>query len=199
MANKDELVKCEKILDKKFLRFFDAAYKNKETGKERHYFFVSRNDEADLAIFNEKVKISAVEAFTYIKIGNEYKIVMIDEFRSALNRRMLSFCAGLVDEGEDAETAIKRELYEEVGGIVKKIEFIRKNPLPTSAGLTDEANVFAVVELSDLEKQHLQAEEDIKVRIFTLDEARKILNDENTNITINSLLGLHLLVRELSR
>ena len=124
---------------------------------------------------------------------------MIDEFRSALNRRMLSFCAGLVDEGEDAETAIKRELYEEVGGIVKKIEFIRKNPLPTSAGLTDEANVFAVVELSDLEKQHLQAEEDIKVRIFTLDEARKILNDENTNITINSLLGLHLLVRELSR
>lgn len=194
MKNKYLLVK--KDLDKKFLKMYTVKYET--NGKPRDYFFVSRHDEKDLAVMNDEITPTAIEAFTYIKEDNEWKIIMIEEFRSAMNRKFYSFTAGLIEKGEEPNEAIKREVYEEIGGDVKNIELCQDYPMPLCAGMTDEANIFAIVELESLGKQHLEETEDITVRKFTVKELEKKIKSNELPLTVSGYLGAMLLINKLS-
>ena len=189
MENKYLFVKKE--MDKDFIKVYTVTYKT--NGENREYYFVSRNDEEDLAILNENYKPTAIEAFTYM--GDE--IIMIDEFRSALNKRVLSFCAGLIEPNEDYEKAFKREIFEELGGTIKSIKLCQNGPMPVCAGLSDEANVFAIVELDKLGKQHLEKTEDIKVVSFKVNELEKKIQNNELPLTASGYFGAMLLINEL--
>ena len=195
MENKYLFVK--KDLDKKFLKMYTATYET--NGKDREYVFVSRHDEEDLAIVNDEVKPTAIEAFTYIKdiSDNKYKIVMIEELRSAMNKRVISFCAGLIEDGEDYNKAIEREVYEEVGGKVKNIEILQNYPMSLCAGMTDEANIFSIVELESIGAQHLEDTEDIKVKIFDIDELEKKIKNNELMLTFTGYAGAMILINKL--
>ena len=194
---KKELIEIEKLLDKKFLKFYKAKYLIKQSNKETDYFFVSRNNTKDLAMIRSEIKPTAIEAFTYIKEDDNYKIVMIEEFRSAMNRNFFSFTAGLIEEDEDYVEAIKREIKEEIGGITKNIELCQNYPIPICPGLTDEANIFAIVELESLGEQHLEELEDIKVRIFEIDDLERKINNNELLLTISGYLGCMLLINKI--
>lgn len=195
MANKYLFVK--KDLDKKFLKMYTVTYET--NGKEREYFFVSRNDEEDLAILNDNIKPTAIEAFTYIKQDGKWKVVMIEEFRSAINRYVTSFCAGLIEDGEDVNKTIEREVYEEIGGKVKQIELLQNYPMSMCAGMTDEANYFALVELDSIGKQHLEETEDIKVLIYDIDELEEKINNSELALTASGYLGAKELIWKLKK
>ena len=122
---------------------------------------------------------------------------MIEEFRSPLNRKVFSFTAGLIEDGEDYKKAIKREVFEEIGGEVKKIELVQNYPIALCAGLTDEANMFAIVELSKIGKQHLETTEDIKVKTFTVDELEKKIQNSELELTVTGYLGCVLLINKI--
>ena len=145
----------------------------------------------DLAINHDLVKPTAIEAFTYYVDPEtmEIKVVMIEEFRSALGRYVTSFCAGLIENGEDVNKAIEREVYEEVGGKVEKITLLQDYPLSMCAGMCDEANYMAVVKLSSIGKQHLEETEDIKIKVYSLDELNSLLKNNQIYLTASGLLG----------
>ncbi len=189
MENK--FLNVKKELDKDFLKFYTAKYLT--NGKNREYFFVSRNDTEDLAVVTEKIKPTAIEAFTYYKD----KIIMIEEFRSAIGKKFYSFTAGLIEEGESIDKAIKREIYEEIGGKVKTIELLQNYPMAVCAGMTDEANYFALVELESLGKQHLEETEDIKVKIFEVDELEKLIKHNKLPLTASGYFGAMLVINKL--
>lgn len=87
---KQKLISVEKNYGTKYLNFYTAKYQT--DGKPRDYYFVSRNDINDLAIKNEQVKPTAIEAFTYTYDDNgEIQVVMIEEFRSAVGKYVTSF------------------------------------------------------------------------------------------------------------
>ena len=195
MENKYMFVK--KDLDKKFLKMYTATYETK--GKEREYFFVSRHDEDDLAVLNDRIKPTAIEAFTYIKdiSDDKYKIVMIEELRSPLNKIVVGFTAGLIEDGEDYRKAIEREVYEEIGGKIKNFELLQNYPLPVCAGMTDEANIFSIVELESIGVQHLEEMEDIKVLIFDIDELEKKIKNNELLLTFTGYAGAMILINKL--
>lgn len=193
MDNKYLFVK--KDLDKKFLKMYTATYET--NGKKRDYFFVSRNEEEDLAVMNDEIKPTAIEAFTYIKDNGVYKIVMIDELRSAFNKRFSSFCAGLIEKGEDYKEAVKREVYEELGGTVKSVELLQNYPMALCAGMTDEANIYTIVELESLGKQHLEETEDIKVKIYDVKDLENKIQNNELLLTVSGYLGAMLLINRL--
>ena len=66
-----------------------------------------------------------------------------------------------------------------------------------SAGLTDEANMFAIVELSKIGKQHLETTEDIKVKTFTVDELEKKIQNSELELTVTGYLGCVLLINKI--
>jgi len=184
-----ELLNVKKDLDKKFLKFYTAQYMT--DGKLRNYFFVSRHDERDLVMNNpDKVKPTAVECFTYIVEDGIPYAIMVKEFRSAMGRYVMSFPAGLIENNESFETAITREVNEEVGGEVKSFKLIQNYPLAACAGMTDEANMFAIVELSKEGTQHLEETEDIEVHKIPLTVLQKKVKNNELELTLSGYLGV---------
>lgn len=54
------------------------------------------------------------------------EMVLIRQFRPALNERTLELPAGMVQPGEDPAVAAARELYEETGYVCESMEFLGK-------------------------------------------------------------------------
>jgi len=185
---KHKVVNIEKNLDKKYLKFYTATYET--DGKPRKYFFVSRHNEKDLALKNKKVKPTAIEAFTYYLDENEnMKVVMIEEFRSAIGRYVTSFPAGLIEKGEDVNKAIAREVKEEIGAEVNYIKLLQNYPMSMCAGMTDEANYMAIVEVKNLGEQHLEETEDIKVKIYDIEELHRKVENNEIYLSASGYLG----------
>lgn len=78
-----------------------------------------------------------------LAVTEERKVVLIEQFRPAVGKRVIEIPAGLVgDTGEDEEFAgaARRELLEETGYEARTMEFLTDGP--ASAGLTNEFVTF---------------------------------------------------------
>jgi ADP-ribose pyrophosphatase len=75
-------------------------------------------------------------AVAIIAITDENKLVLVRQFRKALEKTIYEIPAGKLDIGEEAETCARRELKEETG---YHAEFLKKlNGFYTSPGFADE-------------------------------------------------------------
>ena len=191
----------ETIERTKYLNFYSVTYKDDFGNDKSPYMFVSRFDKDNLNCCkqetNSPISPNAIEAFTYLEEDEQYYIVMIKEFRAPLNSYVYSFPAGLIEENESAKDALVREVEEEIGGRVREFKFLQNYPLAMCAGLCDESNMLALVELYRLEEQHLDEGEQIEVVKFTpLELADKIRNNE-LKLTASGLLGATILLNKL--
>ena len=92
---------------------------------------------------------------------------------------------------------MSREIREEVGGDIKSYKFCQNYPVSICAGITDESNMLAVVELSDTHENQLDEGELIEVvQILPVDLAQA-LKYNKINITATGLLGATILLNKL--
>lgn len=86
----------------------------------------------------------AKEAVMIVALTDDGRIVLVEEFRAAVNAPVISPPAGLVgDEGpEEAIVAARRELSEETGYEAASFEFLARGP--GSAGQSSELITFFV-------------------------------------------------------
>ena len=112
-------------------------------------------------------KTDAVRILPYTFINGKTFIVLIKEFRHALNQYIYSTPAGLVDDNEDTIVSAKRELAEEIGAEVIKINKILNSSF-SSAGLTDETLECFEAEVILTGKQNLEETEDISIKLVCL-------------------------------
>ncbi len=73
-----------------------------------------------------------------LAITADKKIILTEQFRIPVNKKVIESPAGLVDQGETPLESAKRELMEETGYESTNWWMIYEN-LPSSAGLTDES------------------------------------------------------------
>lgn len=102
-------------------------------------------------------------------------IVLIRQYRYAVQRWLWELPAGSVDEGEEPERAARRECHEEIGLVPATI--VRLAALYPTPGYCDEEMIFFRV--SGLAPGETPAavdeDEDIEARTFTLREAREMV------------------------
>jgi ADP-ribose pyrophosphatase len=102
-------------------------------------------------------------------------VVLIKQFRYAVNRFLWEFPAGSVDEGETPEQAAVRECHEEIGKVPATV--VRLATMYPTPGYCDEEMVF--FRLSNLEDPTYDAEadedEDIEAKTYELREAREMV------------------------
>ncbi len=110
----------------------------------------------------------AVLAYT-----DEKKIVIIRQFRPALDGYTLEFPAGQISEGEDPASTAVRELYEETGYICK--ELIPLSPSLTIMGNRSNARMFAFLGFGASRDQNFIPREDIEVLLVTFDELKILI------------------------
>jgi len=108
-------------------------------------------------------------------------------------------CAGMVDEGEDAETAVRREAVEETGCKILDLEFIGKT-YPSPGG-TDEIHMLYCGRIGTAEAGHYGLEEEgeeIKTHLVSANEAIRML-DEGKITNGATVICLHWFARNHER
>jgi ADP-ribose pyrophosphatase len=120
------------------------------------------------------------------------KIILIRQYRHAVNAFLWELPAGSVDEGESPEDAARRECHEEIGLVPTTI--VRLGAMFPTPGYCDEEMVF--FRLSGLEKTDekaaLDEDEDIEAKVFELRDAREMLRRGEIQ-DMKTLVGLTLI------
>lgn len=160
-----------KITSLRWLNLFEVEYEH-ASGKRGRWQFVSRKSRPVLNA--DPLQPDAVFIVPLLKTAVGNRLVVTREFRVPLGDYEYSFPAGLLEEGEDVQTAARRELAEETGLELNRI-LAASPPVVVSAGLADESVVIVFVECSG-EPNTAGADglEEIEVLILDYDEVRKL-------------------------
>ena len=102
-------------------------------------------------------------------------VVLIRQYRYAVNKYLWELPAGSVDAGEEPEAAAKRECHEEIGQLPETV--VRLAAFLPTPGYCDEEMIF--FRLSGLavpeEAAAPDEDEDIEPRTFTIADAREMV------------------------
>jgi len=183
--------KITPLAETKFLSLYDAEYENKK-GAKKHWVIASRKDFNTLTAHFFEGKEENIDAVIIAVLHEETKsLVLIKQFRVPLNDYVYELPAGLVDDNEEIEEAVKRELMEETGLELTSINYEKTNKkVYVSAGMTDEsvAMVFCRCK-GTISNQYLEEDEDIEATLLSQKEAKELL-EKNVKMDIKVHLML---------
>ena len=169
-----EFESIEKIHQGKFITRYDIHYKT-ASGKAKTYEMISRNPDIMGHKDMLEKKPHAVVMIMHDCTGQ--KLLLCKEYRMAVGESIYNFPAGLIDPGESYEEAAARELREETGLTLMRIDEVWK-PSYSAVGFSNERNVVVLgvaggeIRPSDSELEEIQAE------WFDKKQIREILKDE---------------------
>jgi len=107
-------------------------------------------------------------------LTTDQKVVMVRQYRHGLGVISTELPGGVVDSGEDLETAIKRELKEETGFEFSSVQHIGK-VAPNPATSNNYMHMFIATGGNRVAEQSLDQTEDIEVLLYTIDEVKELL------------------------
>lgn len=166
-----ELKNLTKVKDGKYLKNYELEYLNKG-GKTKKYEIVSHSEITSAKELGEKVSGVSIVALY------EGKLLLLKEFRMAVNRYVYNLCAGMMEKGETIEDTIRRELHEETGLCVDEVIDILP-PSYAAVGFSDVQTRIAIIKAKGiLSDEFLSDNEDIEARFYTKDEVKVLLQTE---------------------
>jgi len=65
--------------------------------------------------------VEHAECIAVVTIDNDDNVLLVKQFRKSVEKDLLEIPAGAIDDGEDPETAVRRELREETGYMPGKL------------------------------------------------------------------------------
>jgi ADP-ribose pyrophosphatase len=114
-------------------------------------------------------------AVTVVPVLADGRLVMIRNWRIAVERWLHEFCAGKLERGEDPAHAAARELQEETGYRAARV--VRIGEFLTSPGFADERmHVFEATGLGEVPRR-LEVGEQIEVELRTVAEVKAMIRD----------------------
>lgn len=166
-----KLLNFIKVKDGKYLKNYELEYENKN-GKSKKYEIVSRSEITSIDELGKKVSGVSIVVFY------EGKLLLLKEFRMAVNRHIYNLCAGMIEQGETLIEAIERELHEETGLFIDEIIDVLP-PSYAAVGFSDVLTHIAIVKAKGtLSNAFLSENEDIEARFYTKEEVTRMLETE---------------------
>ncbi len=104
---------------------------------------------------------------------NSDTILIVEQFRKALDRTILEIPAGKIEKGEDIKLCGIRELEEETGYKAKKFQFLGK--IATAPGFSDE--YIYLYKATELYKGEVNRDDDefINVKSYSIDKIKEMV------------------------
>ncbi|MBD5532265.1 MAG: NUDIX hydrolase [Lachnospiraceae bacterium] len=167
-----KLLSMKEIDGGRYLHRYELVYENR-AGREKHYEIVSRR-----AITSPE-ELGRVSSGISMIVTQNDRLLLLKEFRMAINRPVYNLCAGMINEGESIEDCVKRELFEETGLTVKEIKQI----LPASyaaVAISDIMTniVYVEAEEGEISGEYASVNEEIQAAFYDADELSVMLETE---------------------
>lgn len=117
-------------------------------------------------------------AVAVLAVTDDNKIVMVEQYRKALDKIIAEIPAGKLEEGEDPKVCAERELEEETGYGCKEMEWLIS--FYTSPGFADELVHLYIAKGLEKKENAAQPDEDEFVNLMevTLEEALILLEEQ---------------------
>lgn len=169
-----ELKKIEKVKEAKYITRYDLTYETVD-GREKVYEIISRDKNIQT---EEDLTTHPVDAVVIImEDESREKILLNREFRMATGRFVYNFPAGLIDPGETPEESARRELKEETGLELLKIEDMIGESY-SAVGFSNEKNLCVVGVAGGTFAPSTSTVEEIEAGWYTKEEVRELLKTE---------------------
>ncbi len=117
-------------------------------------------------------------AVAIIAVTDEGKLVLVEQYRKALERSIIEIPAGKLEPGEEPIVTARRELEEETGYGAQSFTYLQA--FATSPGFADEIiHLFVAKDLYKIEnKANLDDDEFVELLEVSLEEAGQMVADE---------------------
>lgn len=111
-----------------------------------------------------------------VALTKENKILLVRQYRFAADIISLEIPGGVIDDGEEPEVAIVRELQEETGYSFESCELVA-TLYPNPATSTNKAFTYLLKGGTKTHEQHLDEHEILNVEEYTIEQVRQLLKD----------------------
>ena len=163
-----------KIHEGRFITRYDVDYTTSE-GNRKTYEIVSRNRNIRTL---EELQNHHPDSIVMILTDETGERILVNrEYRMAMARWIYNFPAGLIDPGETPEESAKRELWEETGLDLIRIDDVLDNSY-SAIGFSNERNICIFGVASGEFRRSTSDEEEITAGWYTKEEMKRLLRTE---------------------
>jgi len=163
-----------KIHEGKFITRYDLDYLTRE-GHVKTYEIISRNQNMQTLEDVQNKKADSVVMILTDESGE--RILVCREYRMAMAQWIYNFPAGLIDPGESPEESARRELWEETGLTLTRIDDVLDNSY-SAIGFSNERNVCVFGTAAGEFRQSTSDAEEIVPGWYTREEMLRLLRTE---------------------
>ncbi|MCR5348971.1 MAG: NUDIX hydrolase [Bacilli bacterium] len=190
------LKRVEQQTDHPYLNFYVFHYEVGQEREEMTYFVASRNEKENLRANTKDFSFPDGVIIIAIAEQPEPSVLVIEQFRPALNAFIIEFPAGLTDKGDaDMKSTAIREAKEESGIALSDVEVFCP-PSPTSTGLSDELCGVVIGRVDSLGATALEHFEDISTTFVPIKKLPELLSDPKKIIALNVRLCMLYLIEK---
>jgi ADP-ribose pyrophosphatase len=124
-----------------------------------------------------------------VALTAENKIILVRQYRYAADIISLEIPGGVIDDGEEPEAGIKRELQEETGYTFESCELVA-TLYPNPATSINKTFTYLLKGGIKTHDQHLDDHEILNVEEYTIDEVKQLLADNKIDQALH-VAGLY--------
>ena len=165
----------KKVNEGRFITRYDLDYETVD-GKPKTYEMISRR--SDLVGLKDMAGSPTDSVVLIMTDESGERILLNREFRMPIGRKIMNFPAGLIDPGEGAEEAGRRELREETGLEIISIDDVLRDSF-SAIGFSNEKSVCLIGRAAGEFTRSTSSEEEIWAGWYTREEVRALLRRED--------------------
>ncbi len=185
-----KIKRVEQATQNPFVNLYDLEVENRVGNPGKYYVASRAKTLEELELSTKQQKPDGVIIYSLYGEKRD-RVVLIRQYRYAIDNYIYEFPAGLVEPGEDYHASAVREMKEETGLTLHplKVDTIFEKPYYTTIGMTDECcgTVYGYAD-GKISAEALEDSEEIEVILADRDEVRRILREERVAIVCSYML-----------